>query len=310
MTESAAPRRRVRAWLRWLLAPLLGAALAAVAAGPALAAPAAPLELQDDTGAVRRLAQPPQRIVSLLPSLTESLHALGAGARLVGVDRWSNWPPEVQRLPRLGGMDDALVEAIVALRPDLVLASTATRAMQRLQALGVPVLQMKSDTHDDVQRSLLLLARLLGQPQAGVEAWARIQAELQAAADRVPPALHGQRVYFEIGGGPHVAGRASFIGQTLAVLGLGNVADASMGPFPRLNPEFVLRARPDIVIAAQRDLQTMAARPGWGGLPALHNGRHCGLPPDDYERMVRPGPRMGQAAAVLADCLQRMGSTR
>lgn len=303
-----AARRLRRALLQGaVVAGLLAAALVAT---PAAAAPAEALELQDDTGSVLRLAQPPQRIVSLLPSLTESLHALGAGGRLVGVDRWSNWPPEVQRLPRLGGMDDALVEAIVALRPDVVLASTATRAMQRLQALGVPVLQLKSDTHGDVQRSLLLLGRLLGQPQAGEQAWARIQAELQAAADRVPPGLRGQKVYFEIGGGPHVAGRASFIGQTLALLGLDNVADASLGPFPRLNPEFVLRAAPDIVITTQRDLQNMPSRPGWRGLPALREGRSCGLSPEAYELLVRPGPRMGQAAGVLADCLQRMGGAR
>jgi len=278
----------------------------------ALALPAAAqaLLLRDDRGVEHRFAAAPQRIVSLMPSLTECVFALGGGARIVGVDRYADWPPEVKRLPQLGGLDDALIEGIAALKPDVVLASTAARSLDRLEALGFTVLRLKSDSHGDVQRTLGLLGRLLGTPQAGPRVWAGIEAQLAAAAARVPPALRGQRVYFEIGGGPYAAGQASFIGQTLTALGMGHAVPAELGPFPQLNPEFVLRAQPDIVMAQARDLAGMAARPGWAALRALQARRQCGFDADTYEMLTRPGPRLGQGAQVLADCLHGLGMPR
>lgn len=286
-----------------LLALLLTAWLLAVAP-----ARAQTLVVQDDSGHSHTFAAVPLRIVSLLPSLTESVCALGACHLLVGVDRWSNWPAQVTQLPRLGGLDDALIEAVVRLQPDLVLASTASRALDRLDVLGLRVLRLRSDTHDDVRRSLQLLATVLGVPAQGPQAWARIDAELVAAAARVPPALRGRRVYFEVGGGPYAAGTTSFIGQTLQRLGLANIVPASLGPFPKLNPEFVLRAQPDILMGAAQEVQAMADRAGWSALKALQRDRRCAFDADSYETMIRPGPRLGLAAGQIADCLQRLGA--
>lgn len=313
--QPAGPARR--AWRSARLGVLagwlgLGLLLSALAL-PALAqtaAPAAAAVLRDDRGVEHRFTAAPQRIVSLLPSLTESLYALGGGALVVGVDRYANWPPEVKSLPRLGGLDDALIEAIAALKPDLVLASTASRSLDRLETLGIRVLRLKSDSHADVQRTLDLLARLLGTPQAGLRLWQGIQSEVAAAAARVPPGLRGERVYFEIGGGSHAAGPTSFIGQTLAALGLRNVVPADLGPFPQLNPEFVLRAQPGLVMGLQRELRAMPSRPGWASLAALREQRVCAFDADTYEMLTRPGPRLGQGAAVVADCLQRLGMPR
>ena len=261
---------------------------------------------RDDRGAALTFATPPARIVSLLPSLTESVCALGGCARLVGTDRFSNWPGSVRALPKLGGLEDAQVERIVALRPDLVLATPGARVIARMQALGVPVLALDSRNLAEVQRSLVVLARMLGTPDEAARVSARIEREMQAAAARVPAALRGQRVYFEVDPTPHAAGAASFIGETLARLGLGNVAPAELGPFPRLNPEFVLRAQPDIVMATRRGLAEMARRPGWSALRALQQ-HSCGFDPEPYEVLVRPGPRMGEAALTLADCLAGLG---
>ena len=288
----------MRRWFCTLLGGLL------LAGGAALAQP---VEVLDDRGQALRLERPPQRIVSLLPSLTESVATLGAGARLVGVDRYSNWPPEVRALPRLGGLDDAQIEAIVRLKPDLVLASSAARALDRLEALGLPVLRLKSDSHADVRRSLGLLARLLGTPAEGERVWARIESQLADAQARVPAALRGRLVYFELGGGPYAAGASSFIGETLARLGLVNAVPAELGPFPKLNPEFVVRARPEIVMGALREQPALRARPGWQAVPALREGRLCGFDEAGYELLIRPGPRLGEGAALIADCLQRLG---
>jgi iron complex transport system substrate-binding protein len=303
--------RLSRACRRLAASALLAWSVVAAVPAPAVAAPATQaLLVQDDRGGEHRFSAPPQRIVSLLPSLTESVCALGGCGRLVGVDRWSNWPAEVNALPRLGGLDDALIEAIVKLRPEVVLASTSSRSIERLESLGVPVLRLKSESHADVRRTLDLLARLLGSPERGPLVWAGIERELAAAAARVPATLRGQRVYFEVGGGPYAAGTSSFIGETLTRLGMANIVPAALGPFPKLNPEFVLRAQPDIIMGAAREADAMGGRSGWSALVALQQQRRCGFPSDQYEALIRPGPRLGDAARQLADCLQRLGTTR
>ncbi|UUX95819.1 helical backbone metal receptor [Aquabacterium sp. J223] len=278
---------------------LLGLLLTVPGAGVA-----APVQVTDDLGHTVALAAPPRRVVSLQPSLTEALCVLGGCDRLVGVDRYADWPAEVQRLPRLGGLEDPQVEGVVALRPDLVLLSRSSSAGPRLRALGLPVLAFEADSHADVRRVLSRLASLLGTPAAAEAAWATVESQLDEAARRVPARLRGRTVYFEVASTPHAAGAASFIGETLARLGLVNVVPPALGPFPQLNPEFVVRARPDLVMGARAAVQAMPSRPGWQGLAALRGGRHCGFPPGRYELLLRPGPRLGEAAGVLADCLQ------
>jgi iron complex transport system substrate-binding protein len=282
------------------LLPMLLALLALLALSTHAAAQTT---VVDDRGHASTWAQAPQRVVSLLPSLTESVCALGACRTLVGVDRYSNQPPQVDALPKLGGLDDAQVERIVALKPDVVLVAKSARVTDRLESLGLKVVALQSDSHADVKRSLALLAQLLGQPAEADRVWARIEDEFVLAQQRVPARLRGQRVYFEVAATPYAAGSASFIGQTLQRLGMSNIVPPEMGPFPQLNPEFVVRSQPDIVMVAQRELAGMASRPGWRGLLALTPQRSCGFDAPRYELLTRPGPRMGQAALALADCL-------
>ena len=268
---------------------------------------AQPVVVRDDRGSEHRFAAPPQRIVTMLPSLTEAAWVLGAAPRLVGVDRYSNWPAQIAALPRLGGLEDAHIEAIAALKPDAVLASTSSRAMERLEALGLRVVRFKSDSHADVQRTLERIALLLGSPEAGAREWARIERELDAAAARVPPEQRGRRVYFEIGGGPYAAGTTSFIGETLTRLGMANIVPPALGPFPKLNPEFVVRARPDVLMGLQAEQAALLRRPGWSGLSAVREHQLCGFDAAQYDMLVRPGPRMGEGAALLVDCLAGLG---
>jgi iron complex transport system substrate-binding protein len=281
------------------LAFVLGLVIAFIAAAPARAQ----VEVRDDRGVIVRLPASPQRIVSLLPSLTETVCALGACDRLVGTDRFSNWPAQVLALPRLGGLEDAQIERIASLRPDVVLVSSAARVVDRLEALGLRVVVLESRNHADVKRSLETISQLLGTPARAAQVWAAIDAQTRAAAARVPPGLRGRRVYFEVDSTTYAAGAGSFIGETLTQLGLLNAVAAELGPFPKLNPEHVLRLQPDIVMTDQSNLASMPARPGWGALQALRDGRSCGFPGPRYELLVRPGPRMGEAAGVIADCL-------
>ena len=166
------------------------------------AAWAQPIVVRDDRGIDVALAASPQRIVSLLPSLTESVCALDACARLVGVDRFSNWPTSVRALPQLGGLEDAQVERVVALKPDLVLAAPSARAIARFEELGLKVLVLESRDRADVKRTLNTLARVLGATAQAAAVWSRIERDERLAVERVPAHWRGRRVYFEVDASP------------------------------------------------------------------------------------------------------------
>jgi iron complex transport system substrate-binding protein len=150
------------------------------------------------------------------------------------------------------------------------------------------------------------VATLLGTPALAAQRWAALQAQINQSAARVPRSAHGLRVYFEVASTPYAAGEASYIGQLLSRLGASNVVPASMGPFPKLNPEFVVRANPQVMVMSDREAGQVATRPGWAGMQAVRGRRICGLQAAQYDVLSRPGPRLGQAAAILADCLARM----
>lgn len=269
----------------------------------AATAAAAQITITDDGGSTLTLAQPARRIVSLLPSLTETVCELGACSRLVGTDRYSNWPESVRALPKLGGLEDTQIERIVILKPDLVLLAGSARALDRLRHLGLPVLALEPRNWADTQRVIGAVAQALGTPQVGTELLSRLGTRMDAAAARVPSAWRGRKVYFEVASTPFAAGEASFVGELLLRLGLANVVPAAMGPFPQLNPEYVLRAQPAVLMATRAALAEMPARPGWSRLLALQRQQVCGFAPASWDTLVRPGPRLADAAEAVADCL-------
>ena len=130
----------------------------------------------------------------------------------------------------------------------------------------------------------------------------QIDAGVAAAAQSVPAAARGQRVYFEITPSPHAAGHGSFIGELLTELGLGNIIGPEQGPFPRINPELVVRAAPDLIMSSSQSAADMPRRPGWASLKALRDGRVCVFDAEQRNILVRPGPRMPEAARLMADC--------
>ena len=268
-------------------------------------APAYALQVTDDRGVVVSFAQSPQRIVSLLPSLTESLCELGQCQRLVGVDRYSNYPASVQSLPVVGGGLDPNIEAVVALRPDVVLLAISSRASQRLESLGIKVVALETKNHADVRRVLKKIGALLEIPDAvGAERlWRTIDASVSAAAQSLSPQAKNTRVYFEVSRGPYAAGESSFIGETLSRLGVKNIIPAALGPFPRINPEFVVRANPDLIMVGNRSMEAMAAYPGWSSIKAVKERRICVYGVDESDVVVRPGPRMAEAARIMARCI-------
>lgn len=260
------------------------------------------IDVVDDRGVTVHLPQPPQRIVSLLPSITETVCALGGCSRLVGVDRYSNWPASVRTLPQLGGGIDPNVEAVVAQKPDLVLLAKSSRVVERLESLGLKVMVLEPKNHADMRRVLDKIGQVLGTADAQ-RVWREIDASVSAAAQSLPASVKNMRVYYEVNSGPYAAGEGSFMGETLTRLGAKNIVPAAMGPFPKINPEFVARANPDVIMVGERSAQGLEQRPGWSSMRAVRDGRICRFKAEDSDVLVRPGPRMGEAARLMANCL-------
>jgi iron complex transport system substrate-binding protein len=260
--------------------------------------------VQDDRDATVTFESPPQRIVSLLPAITEMLCELGGCDRLVGVDRHSNQPAQVRALPHLGGMDDTPLEQVLQLKPDLVLLAGSTRLLKRMQDLGLRVMAFEPHDEADAQRMGRALSHVLAgndSPWQGYEQRQKKRWNDLAAA--LPERLRGSRIYIEVGTGPYVAAQNSFIGQALKRVGLSAAVPGTWGVFPRLSPEWVLHDQPDWVVLSP-SAENPESRPGWQQLTAMKRHHVCILSPEQMDMLVRPGPRLSLGVAALVSCMK------
>lgn len=250
---------------------------------------------------------PPQRIVSLLPSLTEAVCALGACGRLVGVDVFSEDPPAVRHLPQLGRTWSPDIERIVQLRPDVVFMGQVPPVQRRLEAAGLRVVVADATTLPEVRAMLLKVDEVL-QQQRGEALWELLQQRMAQVVQRSLQERQGRpapRVYLEVDAALFAAAPGSFMGQLLELLGAQNIVPVSDRPFPRMAPEFVLKADPDLIIQTHgATARELARRPGWAKLRAVRTGQVCHLSAAESRAVTRPGPRLDVATAVLARCLQ------
>jgi iron complex transport system substrate-binding protein len=268
------------------------------------------ISVADDSGVVVSFSKPPERVISLLPSLTESVCALGKCSTLVGVDRFSNWPKSIKDLPKVGGMGDINIERIVQLKPDVVLLEKNSPAITRLNGLGIQTFALGIKSMSDEERALQKLDRVLGTSESA-RVWNQIQQEITRANKQLLSRDKTISVYFEINPAPFAAGRSSFIGDILTRLGLVNIVPESLGPFPKINPEFVVQSKPEIILLSTSSLADIQNRPGWKSIPAIAKNRVCIFTADQNDVLVRPGPRMGEAALIISECIQeKMSSSR
>jgi iron complex transport system substrate-binding protein len=294
--------RSAAVWMRAAAFALsLGGSLAAVAESEALV-------LRDDLQHAVTFDRTPQRIVSLLPSLTETICALGACNRLVATDRFSDWPVEVRALPKTGGLEDAEIESIVRLAPDVVLLSRTQRITDRLHELGVDSFALDTDTYAAISRVVSVVGAILGVPERATALNRQIETAVDALGARALAHRRGSGplVYFEIDRAPYAAGPASFIGEVLNRLGTRNIVTAELGPFPKLNPEYVVRRNPDIIFVSPTDEPQLAERPGWDQIRAVKEHRLCVFAPSVHNTIVRPGPRVAEGMGAIEECLERV----
>jgi iron complex transport system substrate-binding protein len=265
-----------------------------------------PLVLNDYLGRKVSIFEMPKRIVSLMPSSTETVCALGACDRLVGRDTFSNYPPEVLVLPDLGSAFSADLEAIVALGPDLVLADQFSGVAAALDALGITVFAGVPQTIEAVFASFLLLGEVVDRETEAVLLVGRVRGEIneieRLVGGRVTP-----RTYFELDPTPYSVGPNSFIGVLISSAGGANIVTEGMGNFPQLDPEFIVAMDPEVIVLGDapfgESLGTIRSRPGWSGLTAVQSGRVAELGQLEVDMMNRPGPRVGEAVRLLVDLL-------
>jgi iron complex transport system substrate-binding protein len=262
--------------------------------------------VRDDYGREVRLAGPAGRIVSLAPHLTELLYAAGAGPRLVGAVDFSDFPAAARALPRVGSDARIDLEAVLALRPDLVVAwpnAGSLRAVDRLAELGVPVFRSEPRELDDIARTLERLGRLAGsEPQAGAAA-AAFRARAAALQGRYAGGRK-VRVFYQIWDRPLLTvNGAHIISKVIGVCGGENVFAAAPLLVPEVDREAVLRANPEAIVASGSN----DAQPQWlemwrlRGLAAADRGQLYAIPADLIQRHT---PRILDGAERLCGFLE------
>jgi iron complex transport system substrate-binding protein len=305
-------RRRARGGFLPLLALLLLLPACGGGDAPARAAAAPPADsavtVVDDAGRTVRLPRPARRVVSLIPSATEVLLALGAGGRLVGRTDFDHGPG-VDLLPSVGGGMTPSIEAVAALRPDLVLG-WETRGDQstrrRLEELGIPVFAVEVDDTVGVFRTVASLGRLTGRAPAADSLAARLRRELAEVRASVAGRPRPTVFFLVWNDPPMTAGAGTFISQVLGVAGGRNVFADVAGEWPNVALEEIVRRQPDFVVlplgekGGAHDVDRLRRSPGWRELRAMREGRIVTI---DAELMNRPGPRLGEAARTLRDRL-------
>ena len=283
------------------------ALLASAIECPAFAADRFPLALKDDRGVTVRLAAPPRRVVSLVPSLTEIVFLLGRDGSLVGVTRFCNFPPAASGLPKIGGVSDPDVERIVALSPDLVLCTTDGNPREKVRALeemGIPCFAVAPQDLDAVFTAIERLGVLLGAADRGrAEAGAlrrRARLARPSSSDVEKPAA-----LFVVSTAPIIAaGEGTFMDELARLAGGRNAAARFSGRYPRLSVEELVAARPDVIfVAGMAGVERFSPEiTRWKEVPAFRDGAVITL---DGDLVTRPGPRLVIAlewvSSVFAD---------
>lgn len=283
---------------------------------------AAPSAGSEKEGAATSGVGNSRRIVSLAPSVTETLFALGAQDQLVAVSRYCDHPAAARALPRAGDYLRPSIETIVSLQPDVVIGveTPANREkVEELQRLGIRVEIVPEHSLEDTWRSIRAVGKAAGKEERAEALVAELQAELDAVRDAVAP-LPARRVLVVVGHDPLVAvGEGLYLDQLIEIAGGTNVTRdlgrysrapgaepgeghaTALGPWPRLSLETVIASGPEVIIDGAMGTESVESLRAWwsrfGSVPAVRDGR---IRQQEGDALLRPGPRLGEAARQLA----------
>lgn len=273
----------------------------------------AQVRVVDDYGHEVALAAPARRVVSLAPHLTELMYAAGAGERMVGALAYSDYPPEAKALPRVGSEAGIDLEAVVALRPDLVVAwpqSGSTRAIERIAALGIPVFRSEPRELEDIARTIETLGRLAGTGAAAQAAAGRFRARAARLA-RAYASRPTVRVFYQVWNRPLVTVNGEHvISKVLRLCGGENAMAALPALAPEIGRELVLRADPEVIVASGSDGRHPAWLEEWKAFPDLAAVRQGNLHAVRPELLQRHTPRLLDGAEEMCRILQEARARR
>lgn len=276
------------------------------ATSPGMAAPtvatAAGVTITDVAGRTVTVAAPPQRIISLAPSDTEILFALDLGPKVIAVDDFSDYPADAKDLPKIGGTNATYnFEQIVALKPDLILATSITppEAIKKLEELKqtVIVLGTAQTTFESISADIALIGMVTGQADKARQVTDAMQQRLDAIKAKVATVKIRPRVYWELDATdpakPYSVGSGNFVNDLIVLAGGTNIFEQASLPFLQVSSEQVVVADPEIIILSDAaygiTVESVAQRPGWQVITAVKQQR---IEPIDDNLVSRPGPRI------------------
>jgi iron complex transport system substrate-binding protein len=268
---------------------------------PTVAAPAS--GPHDDFGRPILLLLHPKRVVSLNPTTTETVFAIGAGSLLVGRSHWDEWPAAAKAVPDMGNGISPNVEVIVAAHPDLVLlyASEDNRAAaERLESAGIHTLSLRIDRIGDFNRATLLLGRVLGDSANAVLVEDTVDASLNRVQSATDSLEHPTVVWPFMDTSPMVVGGGSFMNELITIAGARNVYADLPQPSPVVSIEDVAARNPQLVIRGGEGGSTAPLGGVWRAVPAVALGHLVRVP---LTLVLRPSVQMGMAATALARAL-------
>ena len=248
----------------------------------------------------------PQKVVSLAPSVTETIFALGFGDRLAGVTTSCDYPAEARKIPKIGGFMNPSLETIVAKRPDIVIgASSATdpAKAREMERLGLEVTLISLASVSDILSSIKSIARSLGSPEAGEKLVHKITLQMDQVRERVAPAPRRSTLLL-VGLRPLIAvGGKNFIDELITLAGGKNIAGDAAQPWLNLPDEYVVAKAPQVIIEAGMGSERDQIAKHWADLksiPAVQHRRVYRYPSD---KILRPGPRIGEGLEEIAQLL-------
>jgi iron complex transport system substrate-binding protein len=268
-----------------------------------------PIRLVDDEGTGVTLERRPERVISLSPAITETVFALGAGDRLVGGTDYDDVPPEAAALPDVATFTGVVMEQVVALEPDLVIAAgnefTPSDDIARLRELGFPVIVVYAETVDEVLADIRLIGDAVGRPEEAARLAADMAADIGTVTAAVAETGSRPRTFYEIGWEPEIYGPApgSFIADMVELAGGEAITTGDPAVFS-MALERLVEADPEVIVLGDAIYgvcpETVHARPGWGGMTAVREGA---IRPVDDIVVTRPGPRLPEGLAALAGAI-------
>lgn len=285
---------------------LVGACTPVTTAAPEVAVPQ--ISIIDGLGREVSLAEPAQKIVSLAPSNTEILFAVGAGEQVIGRDDFSNYPSEAGAVQSVGGSSGYNLEKITELQPDLVLAAeiNSPEDVKALEDLGITVFYLSNPVEfEGMYENLRTVARLTGHIETTEELITSLNNRVEFVSGKVSGAETRPVVFYELDGTdpikPWTSGPGTFITLLIEMAGGSSIGAELDLPWAQISQEQLILKNPDIILLGDAQWGTtpemVAARPGWGDIKAVREGK---VIPFNDDLVSRPGPRLVDGLEELA----------